>query len=953
MSAQPARPSDASAPASAPPAKAIETPALLATPLPGDPTRTTIHRLSNGMTVYLSPDAEEPSIVAHIAVRAGSRNDPEQSTGLAHYLEHMLFKGTSVLGTLDYAREQPHLARIAALYDELRTPGSDRARVLHDIDAETQQSAVYAVPNELDQLYSQLGITGLNAWTNNDATVYIAKVPKNRMAQWARVEAQRYRDAVFRLFWPELEAVYEEKNRALDNPNRRWFEAFMKAMFPGHGYGWSSTLGESDHLKNPAYGDMEAFFQRYYTPQNMAIVLCGDVDASILPLLEDAFASFQRPPGDAPAPGRVPKLTGRTVIDVPVPSNEGVVLGWPLVAATHPDRIVIDVMDRLLLDGTAGIIQRDLQLPQKVARAGSNPNFMREAGYFELYADALAGQSHDELEALLLETLAKLKRGEFTDDDLATAILSADIEQQRGIETNQGRASAIERAFIAGDDWRNFVDRIAQMRHVTRDQILAAAQHYLTGDFLVVRKVKGSASAPKMTKPGITAVKVEPGRRGPYAQAILDEPVTPIEPVALVAGRDYERTTIATGPLVSVVNTRNGLFQLRYEFDVGRGDDRLLGLALEVLKVSGAGTRTAEQTARELHALGVVVTTSSARADSSITLSGIDRNLEPALALLREWLAAPAIDDATVRARVAAVKTERANARSNPQTIAAAQQEYARYGDDTDFIVVASNAQLDGATPAQLQATLAGLLEVTHRTSYFGPRALAAAAPAVVLGAVSRAPAPRKPVRYRAPDVALITDQPTAQTHIWMTWPRGPSDDAERAAGMVFSEYIRTILYQEVREARGLAYSVYGGYGPSQRKADDGALFAYVGTQGDKAHDAVDAVLAALHAPVDDQRFAHARDSLAERFRVDRVAPRDIAGTVYRWDDQGDLVDPRAGRFARALAVDRDALARWMKAALAGPVIVSITGEHGKLDEARLRRLAPITMVPVDALFGY
>lgn len=935
------------------PAQAIEQPRLLATPLPDDPTKTTIHRLSNGMTVYLSPDPQEPSVVAHIVVRAGSRNDPERSTGLAHYLEHMLFKGTSTLGTLDYAAERPHLDRIAHLYDELRAPGSDRDRVLHDIDVETQLSAAFSVPNELEQLYGRLGISGLNAWTNSDATVYVAKVPKNRIAQWARVEAQRYRDAVFRLFWPELEAVYEEKNRALDNPARRVREAFLKAMFPRHGYGWSSTLGEAEHLKNPAYADMTAFFERYYTPQNMAIVLSGDVDASVLPVLEQAFASFTRPPGDAPEPGVPPMLSGRTVIDVPVPSNEGVILGWALVADTHPDRIAVDVMDRLLLDGTAGILQRDLLLPQKVTRAASSPTFLREAGYLEVYADALAGQTHAELEELLLAALAKLKRGEFTDEDLATAILSADVEQQRTIESSAGRVTVLERAFITGDDWQHAIARIDRMRHVTRDEVIRVANHYLTGDYLVVRKVKGVSVAPQITKPAITAVSVEPGRRGGFAQGILDELVAPIEPVALVAGRDYTRMTIATGPLITVPNPRNGLMAVRYEFDVGRADDRFLGLALEVLKVSGAGSRSAEQVARELHALGVILTTSCSRSDASISLTGLDKNLEPAVALLRAWLAEPAFDDATLKARIAAVRTERANALANPQAIAAAQVEHARYGADTEFLVVPTNRQLDAVSPAQLKASLGALLHYAHRTSYFGPRGAADAAAAVVLGDGSKPTARRRALKFRPPGAALVTHQPTAQTHLWLTWPRVPSTDAERAAGTMFGEYIRPILYQEVREARGLAYSVYGGYASSAHAADDGSLYAYVGTQGDKAHDAIDAVLAALHGPVDDKRFALARDSLAEGYRVDRIAPREIASAVYRWEDQGEHGDPRATRFARAQALDRAGLERWMKAALAGAVIVSVTGDHAKLDDARLAKLAPITMVPVDKLFGY
>jgi len=205
--------------------KAVEAPALVPERIEGDSTKTTIHRLSNGMTVYLSPDPQVPLVSAHVAVRAGSRNDPELSTGLAHYLEHMLFKGTTRLGSLDYDKEKPHLERIASLYGELRKPGADRDHVLREIDSETQKSAEFAVPNELDQLYARIGVTGLNAFTDNDATVYISRIPKNRLAQWARIEVQRYSDAVFRLFWPELEAVYEEKNRALDNPNRRWREA--------------------------------------------------------------------------------------------------------------------------------------------------------------------------------------------------------------------------------------------------------------------------------------------------------------------------------------------------------------------------------------------------------------------------------------------------------------------------------------------------------------------------------------------------------------------------------------------------------------------------------------------------------------------------------------------------------------------------------------------------------
>jgi predicted Zn-dependent peptidase len=935
-----------------PVAKAIEAPVLVPTPLATDPTKTTIHRLSNGMTVYISPDAQVPSVTAWIAVRAGGRHDPEPSTGLAHYLEHMLFKGTTQLGTLDYAKEKPHLDRIAALYASLRTPGAERDKILAEIDAETQKAAAYAVPNELDQLYSRMGISGLNAFTTNDATVYITDVPKNRLAQWARVEVQRYADPVFRLFWPELEAVYEEKNRSLDNPRRRVNEAFMKAMFPRHGYGWSSVLGESEHLKSPAYADMVAYFERYYTPGNMAILLAGDVDASVLPLLEQEFGKFHRPAGDAAPPGEPPAFARRTELSVAVPSNEGVVLGWPLVASTHPDRLALEVMDLLLLDGQSGILARDLLIPQKVANAGSNPTFLREAGYFELTADALAGQSHADLEKLLLGLVDKLQRGEFTETDLATAVLTWELREEQQLESNQGRMYRMFESFTNGEDWADTVSRVARMKAVTRADVMRVAKQYLGPSYLVVKRVKGEAKPPKITKPGITPVNVDPSRQSAFARSILEMPVAPIEPVALRENHDYTRGKLKTGDAITVANTRNGLFSLSYEYDFGRRDDRLACLALEILKVSGAGTRNAEQVARHLHEHGLSVDTSCSKDRSTISVSGSDRNLEVGIALLRDYLTAPVIDDATLQARVATVLTERANALESPQAIAAAANQFARFGEDSEYRVVATNKQLQAATPAQLKKLLARYLDLKRRTTYFGPREHAAALASIELGTGKVATKPRT-LKYRKGNVVLVTDQETAQTHLWMVWPRNPANDNDRAAGTLFSEYAGPLLYQEVREARGHAYTVFGTYAAGGKKLDAASVFAYAGVQGDKLHDALDAILETLRKPVDASRLEVAKESIAQSHRVARVPPRAIAPTVLAWDDQGVKSDPRAARVERALAVDGKALETWTKAALGRPAIISVTGNRKLLDEGKLKKLAPVVAAPVNQLFGY
>lgn len=711
-------------------------------------------------------------------------------------------------------------------------------------------------------------------------------------------------------------------------------------------------LGESEHLKSPAYGDMLEFFKRYYTPGNMAILLSGDVDTSVLPLLEKEFGSFKRAAGDAADNGEIIKLPARTEVVVKVPSEEGVMLGWPLVAATHPDRLALELMDLILLDGQSGMLARELLLTQKVADAGCGPQFLRDGGYYQMTADALDGQTHADLEKMLIGVLDKLMRGEFTDGDVAAAILTYEVQSQQVLESNQGRMSLMEGSWLLGEPWPEVVTKIDRMKKITKADILRVAKQYLTKNYLVVKRVKGKPETEKIEKPKITEVKVDPTRQSAYAKSILDMQVTPIEPVAIAEGKDYERGKLVTGDLVTVKNTRNGLFALSFQYDYGRADDKLACLALDTLKFAGAAKRNTEQVARYLHENGLSIDTNCGKDSASISISGIDRNLEAAMTLLKEWLGEPMIDDAIVKARVATNLTERANAIGSPQAVTQAVAAFARDGKESQFLVVPKNKDLEKATPADLKKLLARYLDMKHKTTYFGPRGKDAAK-AIVLGKGSIATKQIKPYRYRTGTGVFALDQDTKQMQIAMTWGRGPGNDNDRAVGSLFSEYAGMLLYQEVREARGLAYTVRGWYSPSYRKQDDSAAMAYVGTQADKTHDAIDAVLATIVLPVADQRFATAKETIAQNHRVERIAPRFIANTVLAWQEQGEKGDPRDGRVKRTLAVDKKAFEKWAKDAVARKVIVSISGPKKSIDEAKLKKLAPVTWVTKEQVFGY
>lgn len=339
----------APAPATAPPAAAgpaggshqVE---LLPAPLPGDPMGVTIHQLDNGLTVYVSTDREHPRVAIQIVVRAGGRHDPADSTGLAHYLEHMLFKGSPRLGTLDGEGERAHLARIEALYDQLfveRDEGK-RLALLGAIDQENQATARFVIPGEVDRIYSSIGARGLNAFTSPDSTRYVIEVPSNRLEHWARLDAERLLHPTFRLFPSELEAVYEEKNRAIDNPERRVHEASINALFPAHPYGSQLNIGSIEHLKNPAYRQMQDFYRRWYVPNNIAIVLAGDVDvARVLPIIRAQFGGWKAQPLPPLPPSQTPPVRGRVVREVVAAGEESVSLAWQAVPELHDDALAL------------------------------------------------------------------------------------------------------------------------------------------------------------------------------------------------------------------------------------------------------------------------------------------------------------------------------------------------------------------------------------------------------------------------------------------------------------------------------------------------------------------------------------------------------------------------------------------------------------------------------------
>ena len=310
------------------------------------------HTLENGLTVYLSPNHEEPRFYAEIITRAGSKHDPNTNTGLAHYLEHLLFKGTSSFGTVDYEKEKVLLDEITQLYETRSKESNEtkRGEIYEKINDISAKAAALAIPNEMDRAYSDMGGKGINAHTWHEETVYKVDLPGNRLEHWAKIESERFANPVFRLFHTELETVYEEKNRSIDNKDRLLQREVNNLLFKVHPYGQQPTLGSIEHLKNPSIKAIEEFYAKHYVPENMAICISGDIDPEkAIALIKERFSSWENKGPLRPEPKWVETgLQGREFVQVQYLGEEQLLLAFRTAPRHHEDYHALRLMDMIL-----------------------------------------------------------------------------------------------------------------------------------------------------------------------------------------------------------------------------------------------------------------------------------------------------------------------------------------------------------------------------------------------------------------------------------------------------------------------------------------------------------------------------------------------------------------------------------------------------------------------------
>ena len=925
-----------------------------------------VHVLDNGLSVYLSENHEEPWISCRVVVRAGAAHEPADTTGLAHYLEHMLAnKGTRRLGTRDAQAEEPHLDALRELYEQLRalppTPSPERSALLLDIDRASLALSEWAIANELKQAYGLLGAQGLNAYTSHDRTVYTVDIPANRLAAWAMLEGDRFTQPVFRGFPTELETIVEEKNRSLDDPGRVLSSAASTLVWNQHPYA-RDVLGLVEHLQTPSIRATEAFFRSWYRPNNMAIVLAGDFDPDEALRLIRAHFDALEPAELPPLPSReLAPLRGVERVEVRHRGDEEVRLIWRTVAQGHPDADALLLADMMLDNDSTGLLDTRLEQPQKVRGAGawSGPRVL--GGTETVWGRPRVGQSLEQVEALLLEQVQALREGDFRDEDLHALIRNFEVGELRRLESNSARAAQLIDVFTQGEDWDHARTRLARLAAIDRAQISAAAKRWLGDDYVVAYRREGEPEVRKIPVLGLSQITLDSASHSSLFHEVVALPAPTLPVQLLRAGEHYEVETSAAGRLYRAANPVNDLFQLTFRFELGSAHDPVLAKALALWNRAGVGELDLEGFKRAMFHDAAGMALDCRRMQTELTLAGRAEVLPRVLARIDQRLRAPILVDEERRRWAEDVVGKRQQRRETANFKVEVLRQWALRGPKSPYLSEAlTNDQVLALGLDELAGKPPALAELASTMFYAGPHGLDDLSE--LLGLTRARPhqgGEYRPTRYLAMQGTTIhlLHHDATQAQISLLAPSELYTSTHSPEYRLFDEYVggqAGLIFQEVREARGLAYAAQAGHTAGARLGDQNLVWASVGSRADRSVEVVALLLALIRElPAQTERFERCRSSAIEKLLGARIRFRGYGFTAETWRLRGIHEDPRPTLLAALAERELADLLEFAAPLRAGGMAITIVGDTTQIDRAALGKLGQVVEHRLDDLTVY
>ena len=938
----------------------------------GDLMKTRIYTLDNGLKVYLSVNAEKPRIQTYIAVRTGSKNDPAETTGLAHYLEHLMFKGTSKFGTNNPEAEAPLLAEIEQRYEAYRklTDPEARKQAYHEIDSVSQVAAQYFIPNEYDKLMAAIGAEGTNAYTSNDVTCYTEDIPSNEIENWAKIQSDRFQNMVIRGFHTELEAVYEEYNIGLTSDMRKLFATISKMLWPNHPYGLQTTIGTQEHLKNPSITNIKNYFNKWYRPNNVAICMAGDLDPDKTIAIIDKYFSEWKPGDDVRQPvfAPLPPLTAPKDTTVIGQEAEQIWIAWRADKANSLQADTLELMEDVLSNGRAGLFDLDLNQTMKVQRASGGTELLHDHGGFLLMGTPKQGQSLDEVKELLLSEIDKLKKGDFPDNLLPSIINNKKRQYYQQLESNDARADQFVGAFIDEVDWSQQVGRIDRISRITKQEITDFANKFFTDGYVTVYKRQGiDSTQKKIDKPAITPIQANRDQMSAFVKEVQESQVEPIQPRFPDFQKDMTISQTKNKlPLYYVKNNDNGLFNLVFYYDFGQSADNRYDIAAEYIRYLGTDKMTAADFRQKFYELACDWNVNVGPENITVSLSGLSENLPKALALLEDLLQNAKPDQEAYDQMVSLTVKRRNDAKKNQGGYFGYLYYYGTVGERNRYRDVMSEQQLKDTDPKVFTDLLKGLCNYDHKVVYYGMTDLTDID--AIVSELHQAPAQLAAVPQNKPyfempateNEVYIAPYDAKNIYMRMYHNEGRSWDPEEAAVQeVFNEYfgggMNGIVFQEMREARGLAYNAYAYYYSPSWKDRKEFYMTHIITQNDKMSDCITHFNEILNEmPVSETAFQIAKDAVTKRLASTRTTKMGIFNSYLSSQRLGLDTSFNELIYKNLEKVTLQDIVSFEKTTMANkPCRYIILGDEKELDMNVLEKIGQVKRLTTEEVFGF
>ncbi len=933
-----------------------------------DPSKARFYTLKNGLTVILAPTNKDPRISCYIATKAGSKTDPSTNTGLAHYLEHMLFKGTDKFGSLNWQKEKPELDKIDALYEQYNktTDADKRKEIYHQIDSVSGVASKYAIANEYDKMMASMGGQGSNAFTSFEQTVYTEDIPANATDKFLKLQAERFRNPILRIFHTELEAVYEEKNRGLDNDGSKVFEKLFAELFKNHNYGKQTTIGTIEHLKNPSLVEIRKYFNNYYVPNNMGVIMSGDFNADeMIKKVDAAFSYMQNKSVPKYTFENEPTITSPINTEVVGPDAENVTIGFRLEGNKSKDVLLADLVGQILTNGKAGLIDLNLVKKQKLLGASASVFTLIDYGILYMQGKATQGQSLEEVKKLMLGEIENLKTGNFDDNLIAAIINNLKKQKIQGTESYTNRASDLMDAFTSELDWQTQVAYTDNLSKITKKDIVAFANKYFGNNYVCILKRKGEdKNVVKVDKPAITPVETNRNEQSAFLKQVNNMPATALKPVWLDYKKDIKTAQLGSAKVLAVQNKDNSIFRLRYRFDVGRWSNKKLGLAAQYLQFLGTDKMSTEEITKAFYQIACSFTIAPDNEFTTVTIEGLQENFTKAVTLFENIIKICKADEAALAALKARTSKARTDAKASKGAIMQGVTMYARYGKNNPYNYVLSNDELNNVTSQELIDLIKSINDYSQKIIYYGPlnetQLVATLKPLHSVQLDVAKPSFNKfTLTTQNKNEVLFANYDMVQSEI--RWVRNNSiyNVNKEPVVDIFNNYfgggMGAIVFQTIRESKALAYSTFAFYAKPDKKEEPFYTLAYVGCQADKFNESIIAMNELLNdLPKAAENVNFAKAGIKNDIETERITQDGIIFNYLAAERKGLDYDVRKKIYEAVGAVGYNELKAFHAENIAGkPFTYCIVASDKKIKDEDLNKLGEVKKLTLEELFGY